>query len=326
MSKVTRNDLQKVLKKYHTKNDEAIKNMDNKIDNIPISSNPNLLINGDFQIWQRGNSITTKKSKQYSADRWCCWHTEMQITKRSNTSPAPVKNSLEIINVSTSEQKLYFYQPLEDYETYEGKTITSSFYIRGVNGFTGMFAYTIGSTSGHLINITSEWQKVETTQVVTFANAEQLYNKSVFFFGVNANMFKQYQGIEIAAVKIELGEKSTPFFPRSYTEEFLDCQRYYQIKQSLSVYCQCITETSANILLDFYVRMRTVPTITIDLINNELKFNFYGKRTTSSTNYTISSPIATTQRYLAVLNGFSGLTTGITYYLENPIQLDAEIY
>ena len=38
MSKITRNDLQKVLKKYHIKNDEVIKNTDNKIDNLSASS------------------------------------------------------------------------------------------------------------------------------------------------------------------------------------------------------------------------------------------------------------------------------------------------
>ena len=36
--------------------------------------NPNLLINGDFQVWQRGSSITTASGTAYTADRWSMWN------------------------------------------------------------------------------------------------------------------------------------------------------------------------------------------------------------------------------------------------------------
>ena len=37
-------------------------------------SNPNLLMNGDFQVWQRGTSFNYNISNKYCADRWILSH------------------------------------------------------------------------------------------------------------------------------------------------------------------------------------------------------------------------------------------------------------
>jgi hypothetical protein len=46
-------------------------------------SNPNLLINGDFQVWQRGTSFTFSKDQaiHYHADRWALYNTNITINK-----------------------------------------------------------------------------------------------------------------------------------------------------------------------------------------------------------------------------------------------------
>ena len=50
-------------------------------------SAPNLLINGDFQIWQRGNSFTNV-STGYTADRW-------KIYSESNVNVSKTDNGLK---------------------------------------------------------------------------------------------------------------------------------------------------------------------------------------------------------------------------------------
>lgn len=47
-------------------------------------TNPNLLINGDFQIWQRGTSFSGSKVKTYVADRWWYYNVDGVISKVSD--------------------------------------------------------------------------------------------------------------------------------------------------------------------------------------------------------------------------------------------------
>ena len=47
-------------------------------------SNPNLLINGDFQVWQRGEKFGGSKVKTYVADRWWYYNVDGVISKVSD--------------------------------------------------------------------------------------------------------------------------------------------------------------------------------------------------------------------------------------------------
>ena len=79
----------------------------------------------------------------------------------------------------------------------------------------------MGADGSKAINVTSSWQKITHTvksfQYNTNPNSRyEMY--TVFFYGLNANQFSNGQGIEIAQVKLELGEYATPFVPKSYKE------------------------------------------------------------------------------------------------------------
>ena len=193
-------------------------------DEIKDYSNPNLLVNGDFQVWSNGTDITTTVSKQEVADKWNIWHTGMKVTKLTNTSPSVGLNSLKLINTMDTAQKVYMYQQIKDYEKLEGKRVTASFYIRGVGGFSGAFGFTVGTSAGINITVTNEWQRIIFSKEVTFNNANQDYNKGFFFYGVNSNLFNKNAGVEIAGCKLEIGTVATPFVPKLYSEELLACK------------------------------------------------------------------------------------------------------
>ena len=79
---------------------------------------------------------------------------------------------------------------------------------------------------------------------------------------------------DITGIQFEIGDTATPFEYRSYTEELLRCQRYYQKSYNHSVvpgtatYIGCsrgesINATTIDICPRFKVDMRTTPTVTI---------------------------------------------------------------
>ena len=223
-------------------------------------SNANLLINGDAQICQRGESITTTKT-QYTLDRWCSWHPGFTVSKVANTSEANCPNAIRIIYNNADTSKLYFYQPLENLDFLQGKVVTSSFYIRGINGFGGRFGFRVGSTGGLGIDVTSEWKKVVYTQKLDFSAATQLYDKSFFFYSINANPFSENQGIEITGMKMEFGDVATPFVPRTYTEELNDCRRFYQGAE-LAIYGGVsIPDERIGVGTHLPIVMRTTPSV-----------------------------------------------------------------
>lgn len=49
---------------------ENKKNISKNTDDISQLSNQNLLINGDFQVWQRGIDFNCDENTKYTADRW----------------------------------------------------------------------------------------------------------------------------------------------------------------------------------------------------------------------------------------------------------------
>ena len=200
-------------------------------------SNPNLLINGDFQVWQRGTSfISTENKIDYRADRWFTMQKGIKVERVTNTSPSMSEFSLRLTTQSTSEQgQSYLVQPIENNSIFEGKTVTLSFWIKGI-GKSTILNCRVGNEKNKqsIINLTQEWQFVKITQKANFDTTTK-WNSGVIFYTALQNPFSEGDGYEITGIKLELGNKATPFIPRSYGEELALCQRYYQ---SLNLYKQ----------------------------------------------------------------------------------------
>jgi hypothetical protein len=274
----------------------------------PIAGNPNLLINGDFQVWQRGDTLI---STGYTADRWYAYYYGGQtVSKIDNTSPAPVRYAARIFRTSTADFIL-LNQPIEAYDTLGGYPCTLSFWAKGYGGYSGLLTVLIGGSTLEL-TITSTWARYE-LHVDSFVEGTNIGSKGI----VLQRSVLAGQGIEIAAVKFELGSVATPFIPRPYAEELALCRRYYQ-KGYFSTQ-GCVND--AGILTSFlrFSKMRAIPTLAMANVKYYTQGNY-------STNQTVNSLHNQSDEQTGFNIACAMTTLGYCASVVGDYSLDAEIY
>ena len=167
-------------------------------------SNPNLLINPDFKINQRGQDVYSGMT--YTADCWKCISSTGQVTVGSGG-----------ITVTSAGKECKIQNYVEGDLT--GKTITLSACIDG----------TVCKVSGIATTDMTTWNK---QLKVLFDGGYLLfgaYQGPAFFIMLTVGAEKS---ISCQWVKLELGSIATPFFPPDPATELAKCQRYYQIRST----------------------------------------------------------------------------------------------
>lgn len=169
-------------------------------------SNPNLLINGDFKIWQRGTSFGPNIS-MYTADRWVkSWYA--YVGKWFSD-----RQGLAMSSTGTTNQ-IGIYQHIEDL-TLPGKIVTLT-----ISCELGLFSTTLTAPTQ--------------SSGVTPIGAIPLGNDQGYIYMDNptgyprvAILLNPGKTLGIYWVKLELGNVATPFVPKSFAEEQLTCYRYF---------------------------------------------------------------------------------------------------
>ena len=178
------------------------------------SGRKNLLINGGFDVWQRGTSFTSNK---YTADRWYQWNsaTSAIVTKETNGLHFVAQNS----GSSLIEQRI------ENGSQFAGKTVTASVYIEGTPLNAYMFMYTrTGETGG-------SWQNTSSTNTLSSGLNTVTWDipsgSGILILRIACDQTGDVD-FTISNAQLELGSVATDFEHRSYGEELALCQRYYQ--------------------------------------------------------------------------------------------------
>lgn len=185
-------------------------------------SNPNLLINPDFKINQRGSTTYTTG---YTVDRW-------------KINSGTVKTSSSGITV-TLNNKGQFIQQFGN--TLSG-TYTATIKVTSITGDCVLF---IGSHS------------LQLNKAGTFTITE---NGSITGISLYKNTAGTCT-INIEYIKLEQGSVSTPFIVPDYATELVKCQRYY-VSRQLHFYGVCNVDTILNEDLQYLPPMRINPTFT----------------------------------------------------------------
>jgi len=216
----------------------------------------NPVINGGFDIWQRGTTFTDA-AFGYQADRWSAgrggFTTGLTISRQAGTPLAGTQYAARVQRVSgnTSTADIRFGTTFESANSipFAGQTVTLSFYARKGANFSPVgslltfFLRTgTGIDEGNIVpadnfpsgpatvitgttEITTEWERHEFTGTIA-STATQI---GIRFAYSPTGTAGANDWFEITGVQVEIGAKATLFRRNgnSIQGELAACQRYY---------------------------------------------------------------------------------------------------
>ena len=227
----------------------------------PITANgyysPNYIINGGFDIWQRGTSFTGITSAVYTADRWAFGRLNSApegIVSRSTDVPQNFAYSIKVQRRpgTTAVNSMRLSQSLENSgKEFAGKTVTLSVYMKAGANYSGgnvtlkivsssIAPESVSYVSGKYFNptnpdfsdintnvsLSSSWQRyVFSANIPSTSNAMQ-----VLFQWDPTGTAGVDDSVYVTGVQLEEGIIATPFRrnANSIQGELAACQRYYQ--------------------------------------------------------------------------------------------------
>jgi len=254
----------------------------------PISGFRNAIINGDFNVWQRGTSFTPSSSLIYTADRFFGYNSgngSMTISRQTFT-PGNVISGYEseyylrtvVASVGTSSA-FNLGQRIEDVRKFAGQTVTVSFWMksdasRTVTGYAYQNFGTSGSatttTQYGTFNVTTSWQRFTATVTIPSISGKTIGANN--YLAIELNLPVATQTTEIWGVQVEKGTIATPFEQRPIGTELQLCQRYYQNFKyhEIAEVVGAIGYAAGNYYYgasSLSVPMRTTPSVSLSSIN-----------------------------------------------------------
>jgi hypothetical protein len=273
------------------------------INDGPLAGFRNAIINGNFDIWQRGTSFT---ENQYGADRWRSGRSgsTQTVTRQSFTLgqtdvPGDPTYFLRtaVTSVAGAGNNVMLRQYIEDVRTFAGQQITVSFWAKAdANkniavefmqnfGTGGSPSSTVQEISPVKKALTTSWQKITHTVTVPSISGKTLGSNdngylrlNIWFdagsnFNANTDTLGQQSGtFDIAQVQVEPGPVATPFERRPIGTELALCQRYYETRPSgfalvLSPGARSTYNAGSFVSYQFKQTKRSVPSVTATSAN-----------------------------------------------------------
>lgn len=249
-------------------------------DVAPDIGRKNIIINGGFQVSQRGDFTTASSSTNgaYFVDRWLSAQDVITADKQhlyNQTITSDITaHTLKIIATSSGTGNFQLSQPIERVNQELGnKTLTYSVWVKTNNSnvrLRGIFDDSGWTQFDAVHTGDGTWQKLSTTFTTGPTRSAGHYQVQVLAFNNGNVSITSGDYIEIAQPQLEIGSVATPFEHRSYGEELLACCRYYwKVTQPQTGNNESIcmgtyySNTQLNGHTPFKVPMRTSPTLVV---------------------------------------------------------------
>jgi hypothetical protein len=204
----------------------------------------NKIINGGFDIWQRGTSFS---AAGYTADRWAIVAASGQTVSVTQQAFTPGNTIIgqeptfyaRMAWSGTPSGTFWFTQRVEDVRTFAGQQVVLSFWAKASSP-TSVFAPTIeqnfgtgGSsvvtTTASAIALTSSWQKFSVIFNIPSISGKTIGTNSYLDVRpLNGGSTVNGINIDIWGVQVEQNYQPTPFEQRPFAVELQLCQRYYE--------------------------------------------------------------------------------------------------
>ena len=253
---------------------------------------PNLLINGDFKVWQRGTYFSSTGFKRYTADRWLVVSTDGSATTTVKYQQTDEGKGIGLSLDSTATAYLQYYMESTDIDKLIGEKVSL---VCCKNKELSVYQFFVDNS-----------------------------HKNLLF------QLPLYDGDVVNWVKLEVGEP-TKFVPRNYSEELLLCQRYYQTfnpnnsADDLRFLVLWFEPNVADGGFQPPVEMRVSPTATV----SEVSYYDYSQNTwvdIGNNFYTTTTYKNQKQFWIQIVTYNISHTRGSMNSVRLKLVLDAEIY
>lgn len=285
----------------------------------------NLIINGDFSVWQRGTSQTS--SGYGSSDRWYNEHSvstkttsQQAFTLGQTTVPGNPKYYQRTIAVTGSTSSSYTLSTyrMEDVTKTAGREVTISFWakadaakdialeIRQIFGTGGSPSSSVDGDNTK-VSLTTSWQKFTVTLTYNSISGKSLgtngddyasinfwYDAGSTFDAKTGSLGNQSGTFDISNVQLEFGDTATEFEYVTPADQLARCQRYTFVPDQEEVLSSTVlgyglagSSTNAQIGIMLPVSMREGD-ISVTITNPTKFAVFDGATTTALTNLALN--------------------------------------
>lgn len=325
---------------------------------LPLAGFRNFIINGAFDIWQRGTSFAAlTASQRFSADRWyqsSGGNSTMAVSQQTfSPNDGGFRSYARVTTVSgnTGSSFAAYCQRIENARPFAGKRVAVSFNCRsGVAdaklGVEMTVGYGTGGSTSDILpaQVITPGTNLGARQTVYFDVPSQVgktitddsYFQVSFFTGVGTNFASRFPGLgnqstyfDFMDVQVEIvpaGQPATPFERRPPAIESVLCQRYYQ-RFGTGIDGYSSLATVLRVAIPFYVPMRIGPAYALLLSDfTWLQGNSALSLTGAAVTFARTRPNGAR---FGISGGISGLTAGTPgqFYTDSVdmFEFDAEL-